>query len=552
MKTILRLALGSVLTGAALTATAAPGELYVKFKPNASPALLNAGIGAKVVRSFPEIGWQVVTLPTTVSAERAKRYFRALSTVAAIEESVKRYKKVIPNDPLYGPIQGNIVKQYQHAQIGMPAAWELSLGSPSVTVAVIDSGTRVTHEDLVAQHRSDSFNAVNGGTDFSDPDGHGTHVAGCAVATANNGKGGLGTAWNARLLTIKISYSESGLDDYVAGVMYAANKNVQVINMSYGGPAFSQMENDALQYAFNRDIVLVAASGNENSSFAGYPAQYTNILSIGSTEQGGGKSVFSNFGAEVDVAAPGGQIVSTATSADSNYIVSSGTSMAAPVTAGAIALMRAYAPELPGTEIVAALKNTAVQGSDRFTVHGQINVAAAIASLSRPRIDDLNPSSASVVAQEGTVVNTTGSSTTDAAYLNDVDNSTLEIRSNYQPGLGTVAGITTDFSVTAEQAKIITSRLQMSVRAASGVTMLVMLQNPTTGAFEQFNSARLSAATSNFDFALPRVTLLKYLKSNKTVRVMVRAINPSRLAPGGVPFRASIDSIGLRVTVSTR
>lgn len=551
MKTFLRFALGSVLAGATLSATASAADLYVKFKPNASTSLLNASIGAKVVKSFPQIGWQVVRLPRTMDATRGARYYRSLSTVSQVSTPVVGKKLVVPNDPLYGPIVGNTIKQYQHAQIGMPAAWELSLGSPAVTVAIIDTGVRKTHEDLVNQMRTDNRNTIEGqtGTDITDNDGHGTHVAGIAAATTNNAKGGAGTAWNVRILGLKAGDPLFPADAVVEAILYAADQGAQVINMSIGFGGRVPIIDAALQYAHEeKDVVLVAAAGNDNLPAYGSPALGPGVLTVGSTVQGGDKSGFSNFGPDVEVAAPGSDIVSSATSGDSDYIVNSGTSMASPVVAGAAALMRAYAPELPNTEIINALTSTAIHGSEPFTVYGQVNVAAAILALPVGEKTDYDPSTASTVANEGTFVNGTGDPGTDSSYLTDMDNSSLEIRSNYRPAIGTVAGATTDFNIAAEREKIINGRLHMSLKAASGVTLLVMMQNASTGAFEQFTSARLSANTTNLDLAVPRPTLLKYLKGDGSVRVMVRTINPSRLSPRGTSFRTSIDEIGLLIT----
>lgn len=549
MKTILRLALGSVLAGGTF-ASAAPTELLVKFKPNASPALLNASIGARVVKNLPEIGWQKIQLPSSVSKDRGLRYYKALTTVAAVESSIKYTKDRTPNDPLIGQTTGTNYKQYWHEQIKMFGAWELSIGSPSVLLAVVDSGIRATHEDLAAQHSPLSRNFTTGGspTDLTDGDGHGTHVAGCAAATGNNSKGGAGTAWNVKILTCKITYGESGTEDFAEAVIYAANQGAKVINMSFGSYGASSMLNDAVQFAYLKDAVLVSSAGNDNIPNPHYPSDFPNVISVGSTNQGGGKSDFSNFGTGVDVAAPGGDIVSTGISADSAYIVNSGTSMASPITAGAIALMRAYAPELSNNEFVSAIYNTAVQGTDRFTVRGQIDVNAAILSLPVGVKTEVDPSTAAVVSNEGTIVNPTGSPTTDSSYLASADNSALEVRSNYRAGIGTVASVATTLKVTPTADKLLTGRLNMSLRAASGVTMLVMIQNASTNQFELFHSAKLSTATTNVDLPLPRPTLLKYRKSDGSVNIMVRTINPSRLSPGGTSFRTSFDSIGLSVT----
>ncbi|RYG88606.1 hypothetical protein EON77_00395 [bacterium] len=558
MKTLLRFALGSLFAGATAAAFAAAQlELLVKYAPNATPTLLNAGIGAKTLASYPQIGWQKIQVPGGMTKERAIRYYKSLSSVVAVEERTKPVAYLIPNDPLYGQSSGNVYKQYQHAQINMPSAWELSIGSPNVTVAVVDSGSRPTHEDLVGQILSTSRNFTSGGTasDISDGDGHGTHVSGLAAATGNNGKGGLGTGWNVKLLTCKITYGTSGTEDFANAIMYAADQGAKVINMSFGSRGYSQMLDEAVQYAFNKDVVMVAAAGNDNETSARYPASLPNVLTVASTDQGSGRSSFSNYGPLVDVAAPGGEIVSTATTGDSDYIVESGTSMASPVTAGAVALMRAYAPDAPGTEIVTALISTARQASTPFTVYGQIDVAAAMRAIAIPVVTGLKPGAAAIVNNEGVISNTTGAPATDASYLSTTDGSTLNIRSNYQASLGTVAGFTTTFatSTTApDLTKLLTGRLQMTLRANTNVTALVMMLNTTTNSWDLVNSTRLTSTDQTINLALPRPTIKQYINSAGNVTVRVRAINPSRLAPGGAPFTANIDSANLILTVNSR
>jgi len=267
---------------------------------------------------------------------------------------------IVPNDTRYED-------QYGLKRMRLPQAWDTATGSKSVVVAVVDSGIDYTHQDLINNIvRNTGEVAANGidddgngfiddvrGYDFvnDDPDpmdvsGHGTHCAGIIGAQGNNARGVVGVNWNVGLLPVRV-LSEEGegtAADVAAGVVYAVDRGASVINLSLGGPTFSQVLEDAIEYAKQRDVLVVIAAGNagsDNDSIPTYPANSTksNVLSVAASTSGDTLALFSNYGVQaVDVAAPGEGILSTIPG--NSYGVKDGTSMAAPHVAGLAALLK--------------------------------------------------------------------------------------------------------------------------------------------------------------------------------------------------------------------
>ena len=245
------------------------------------------------------------------------------------------------------------------ADLNVTNAWDITVGSTNVIVAVIDSGIRYTHNDLAAQMWRNpgeiagdgidndgdgivddvfGFNAITGTGDPFDDNGHGTHVAGTIGAAANNAQSHVGVAWNVRLMALKAADQFGFLSSsaVIAAVDFAIAKGAKVINCSFGGYFFSQAEFDAFLRARNAGILVVAAAGNDGIDtdlFGHYPSGYAldNIISVAALDRRDGLASFSNRGrATVHVGAPGVEITSTYNLADNSYVSLDGTSMASP------------------------------------------------------------------------------------------------------------------------------------------------------------------------------------------------------------------------------
>jgi subtilisin family serine protease len=336
--------------------------------------------------------------------------FGALMTVAPTAAAAPAAE--LPNDP-------GAVSQWGLSSIRAPEAWAISRGA-GITVAVIDSGVDLNHEDLREDntHESQIVGAAScrngtcadgGGTDDY---GHGTHVAGIIAATADNGLGVAGVAPDAKVLAIKVLYKPSGCasceatgsaEDVTAAIDYAIARGAQVINLSLGstiqsvlGPSFA----DAIKRAWAAGVIAVVAAGNDfilGSGFSNEPAIVVSALN----RAGAKAQPYSNgVGAAMwGLAAPGGEsddsascqtspngILSTYWSVDNdrdNYACIAGTSMAAPHVAGAVAILRSagVSPQETVDRLLSSARDIAPAGPDSTFGSGGLDIAAAVDGL---------------------------------------------------------------------------------------------------------------------------------------------------------------------------
>lgn len=282
---------------------------------------------------------------------------------------------ITPNDALYRRYQWNL------PQIETEAGWNISKGSDQVTVAVIDTGVDLKHPDLKNQLVS-GLNVVNKDADPQDDVGHGTHVAGVIGALVNNNLGVAGMSWYNRIMPVKVLDSSGAGSTYAVaqGIIWATDHGAKVINMSLGNYADAEFLHDAIRYAYDRDVVLIAASGNDNTDRPGYPAAYEEVFAVAAADSQKSKASFSNYGDYIDVTAPGVSIASTYL--NNQYAALSGTSMASPHVTALAALIRSVNPKLKNTEVMQLMRDTATDlgqaGKDKYFGYGLIDVAAAL------------------------------------------------------------------------------------------------------------------------------------------------------------------------------
>ncbi|MGE4378738.1 MAG: S8 family serine peptidase [Candidatus Izemoplasmatales bacterium] len=233
--------------------------------------------------------------------------------------------------------------QYNLDLINVFEAWNIVTGSNDVTIAIIDSGIDTDHDEFTGRISNLSYNSATdqvGISEVEDDLGHGTNVAGIIAAERNNNLGIDGITDNVQLLIIKANnageetYANSNI---VEGIYYAVDNGADIINLSLGSESNDPSISEAIDYAYENEVFVVAASGNDGTNVPIYPAALPNVISVGSIGENSTISDFSSFGESIDLVAPGELIYTT--HLDNGYAQVSGTSFAAPHVAAVLALL---------------------------------------------------------------------------------------------------------------------------------------------------------------------------------------------------------------------
>lgn len=358
-----------------------PGEILVKFKPGLKSQSTNNSltrVGGRAVETVSAIDVTRVEVPQGRELAAAAA-LQTSADVAFAEPNYIAYALDTPSDPYF-------TSQWAYNVAEFSSAWEVTKGSSDIVVAVVDTGIDLDHPDFNctvsngAVKLTSGFNFYSDNSNPDDDNGHGTHVAGTVAACTGNGVGVSGSAPNVRLMPVKVlGSSGSGSYSNVAdGIIYAANNGAKIINLSLGGSSSSSTLLNAVQYAYSKGVLIVAASGNANTGIY-YPAAYSQVMAIGSTDSGDTRSSFSNYGSGLDVVAPGEYIYSTL---PGRYGYLSGTSMASPHVAGLAALIWSAEPSLTHDGVRQIIRDTADDlgsaGYDIFFGYGRINAWAAL------------------------------------------------------------------------------------------------------------------------------------------------------------------------------
>ncbi|MEV5028610.1 S8 family peptidase [Paenibacillus sp. LPE1-1-1.1] len=285
-----------------------------------------------------------------------------------------------PNDALYSEYQWNL------PNIETEKGWSISKGNDKVIIAVLDTGVQSNHPDLKGK-LIEGTNIVDEEAEPDDDVGHGTHVSGIIGATVNNSEGVAGLSWYNKIMPVKVLDSSGAGSTYsvAQGIIWATDHGAKVINMSLGNYAQADFLHDAIKYAYEHDVVMIAASGNDNTDRPGYPAAYPEVFAVAATDSNHEKASFSNYGDYIDVAAPGDSIASTYPG--SQYAALSGTSMASPHVAALAGLIRSVNPELTNVEVMELMRKSAVdlgaEGKDDNFGYGEIDIDKALKAASK-------------------------------------------------------------------------------------------------------------------------------------------------------------------------
>ncbi|MDD5258569.1 MAG: S8 family serine peptidase [bacterium] len=340
----------------------------------------------------------------------------------------------VPNDPYYSS-SGTWGQQYDDQwglkNIQSERAWNISRGNSDAIVAVIDTGVDSTHPDLSANIWSNpgeipgngidddnngyiddtmGWDFIDNNNDPMDTHGHGTHLSGIIAAVGNNGQGITGVCWQAKIMVIKgLTDSGTGASDQLAqAIKYAVDNGAKVINLSWGGYGTSLLIQDALMYAYDHNCVIVAAAGNNNTNAEKFfPGNYSQAITVAACNANDVRASFSNYGPNVDVTAPGVDILSLKAKGTDmcrtevnivggEYYRASGTSMATPFVSGLAALIIASDRSLTNLEIeakiIASCEDLGSSGKDDYYGYGRINAAQAmvLGKGEQVRVTDFN------------------------------------------------------------------------------------------------------------------------------------------------------------------
>jgi subtilisin family serine protease len=274
-----------------------------------------------------------------------------------------------PTDPLWG-------QQWGPALTEAPTAWAVTRGSPSVVVAVLDTGVDFSQPDLQGAFVP-GYDFVNNDADPIDDHGHGTEVAGIVAARADNGLGGAGLCPRCSIMPVKVVGADGRATEgnVASGITWAADHGARVINLSLGG-TYGTTVAAAVNYATDKGVLIVAAAGNNGNSSPFYPAADAGVLSVAATQPDDHLYSWSNYGDWVAVAAPGCEL---ATVPGGQYGEVCGTSAATPVVSGLAALAISYSPTASIDAIKQAITSSA-HGVGGVT-YGRVDVADTLAAL---------------------------------------------------------------------------------------------------------------------------------------------------------------------------
>ncbi len=291
-------------------------------------------IGGTIVERIDELEIWVVDVPEAFGLN-----FTFDSDVELVEQDfiVSVAFDNPPNDPDYD-------RQWALPHIQAEIAWDDIDQLRDITVAVIDTGVCMSHEDLVDRVLENGYDFVDNDDDPDDVFGHGCSVAGIIAANIDNGIGIAGFAPNSSILPVRVlGPSGSGsMADVAAGIVYAADEGADIINLSLGSAVGSQVTKDAVDHAIEKGVTVIASAGNSAGALPGYPARYEGVVAVGAIDPDGARSSFSNKGG--DIWAPGRDVHTTYL--NDGYKALNGTSFSAPYVSAMAAILEGMGSEL--------------------------------------------------------------------------------------------------------------------------------------------------------------------------------------------------------------
>jgi hypothetical protein len=357
---------------------------YNEAQAKAAIERARARLAGLVVGEVELNGELIIALPAGVNESQMAAFLLATRDYQYAEPDWTLFPQVIPNDPEFG-------QQYWHNNIGTPAAWDTTTGAASVIMSNVDTGVRLTHEDLAANLSSNGYNSaseltVAQGGDISPIHPHGTQTAGCIGAVGNNGRGVAGAMWNVTILHVRASNVTSGsasMSALTGGAIWAAQNGARGVSVSYSGVTSSSVGTTGTTLMNTLNSVLLWAAGNNNANL-GSQYDWPDVVIVGATDQSDRKASFSAYGRAIDVVAPGVSTRTTTSSSDTAYTSPSGTSFSTPIANGVLGLIYSANPDLSARRAMNILQDTARDigepGEDDIFGKGIVDASAAVAA----------------------------------------------------------------------------------------------------------------------------------------------------------------------------
>ena len=366
-------------------------QVLVRFKPDRRASEISQALTrrrtavlARATSTLEKIGYVRVRVPAGSSLDAFLADLASDSTIESVEPNViVRSSGETPAVPIFGPDWG---LRATHT----PQAWQVTRGDPSIVVAVVDSGISADHQDLTAS-LVPGHNFITDNADTRDEYGHGTQVAGIIAGRYNEESLSGGVAPFTRLMPLKVldANGEGTVADVAEAVIFAADSGTRVINLALGTYVDSGVLRAAVEYAAARQVLVIAAAGNNGADEPAYPAAYPQTLAVGAVDQFLNPCAFSNRAAYLDVAAPGKEILTT--SLDGGRQELTGTSAAAAHVSGLAALLLAVEPDLSPENFQSLVRASAVDlqasGWDPETGFGLMDAYAALNQAPTASVD---------------------------------------------------------------------------------------------------------------------------------------------------------------------
>ena len=350
--------------------------------------------GLRVRNYFPEVDEYLVEVPQGENENSLARRLMATGAFQYVHPDWTVYPIACPNDTLF-------TSQWHHNANRMEScsAWDIETGSPTIVVAICDTGVRTTHQDLQL-HRREAYNVTSGlwetqGGAIADINGHGTNCTGSAAGNGNNSIGVSGVGWNLGHRMMRVTDSSTGsasISNLTTAARVAADAGDRVASVSYSG-VDSASVNTTGTYVRSRNALLVWAAGNSNVSLAGN--RNDDVIVVGASDQNDLRASFSNYGSLVDLVAPGVSIYTSSNGGDGAYAAVSGTSFACPITAGLCGLIWSRNPTLTPAQVESILRSSCedlgTAGVDDTFGYGRINSYLALLATPGTGGPDVTP-----------------------------------------------------------------------------------------------------------------------------------------------------------------